>query len=209
MDSGAGSGAVMTGATLSTIGAGAGSASGAGAGGAALGGVGLAFATFFFAFGATCLGADSATNAGFSVTTSWAGTGAGADGISAATSSTGVWVTGADSGLVAQADRIRTERIKAAGKAILSVLGMEFSRNTVGDMTSGQNLPTDILSPANNLVPQTIKFQSFGCLHLVTHLPQYIQTVAELRRARRCLQVAVKPYRSLARHLFQCARLGK
>ena len=144
---GLGSGGITAGAAGTTIGAGAMT----GSGGAALGGVCLT--TCFLVFGTTCLGAGSVTTAGCSATATGAGADStatsGADGCSAAT--TAGAGAGASFGLVAQADNAKAEKRRATGIAILSFLDIAFSRNTVGDMRSGGNLPT--VSNA----PQTIK----------------------------------------------------
>jgi hypothetical protein len=148
---GLGSGGKTAGAACSTIGAGAAT----GGGGTALDGVLLALATFFFAFGTTCLGAGAALTAGRSAMTTGAGAGSGAasgaDGFSAATTTGADAATGISFGLVAQADKTKAEKRRAAGIATLGDLDMAFSKNTVGDLGLGWNLPTV------NMVPQTIK----------------------------------------------------
>jgi hypothetical protein len=124
-----------------------------------MGGAGLALTTFLFGFCTTGWGAGSATataagsgsGAGSGATSGAAGASTGAATSTGATASTGAGAATGDSfGFDAQPDKVRAERSKTAGTTKLSVLGMEFSRNTVGDMLSGRNLPTDIL------VPQTI-----------------------------------------------------
>lgn len=164
---GLGSGGKTAGAAGTTIGAGAITGSGGAAGGVCL-------ATTFLAFRTACLGAGLATTAGFSAMTTGAGAGSGAatgaDGFSATTSTGAGAATGTASGLVAQADKARAERSSATGTTTLSVLDMEFSRNTVADARSGRNLPTV------SIAPQTIKCRSNGCstnavLHALAALP--------------------------------------
>jgi hypothetical protein len=147
------SGGKTAGAAFSTIGAGAAT----GVGVTALGGVILALATFLFAFWTTCLGAGATLTAGCSAMIAEAGAGSGAasgaDGFSAATTTGAGAATGTSFGLVAQADKTKAEKRRAAGIATLSVLDMAFSKNTIGDLELelGWNLPTV------NRAPQTIK----------------------------------------------------
>ena len=151
---GLGSGRATDGASLFTIGAGAGRGAGT-----ALGRWRLTI--FFFAFGIiSCWGAGSATAGDCSAMTIGAGavtiSAAGAGGVSAATSTGAGAATGSTFGLVAQADKAKAVRNKITGMTTLSVLDMAFSRGTVGDIRSRRNLPTVIKTR------QTIQYRFIG-----------------------------------------------
>lgn len=111
-----GGGGATTGASCSTTGAGAAT----GAGGAALGATGWIFATLFFAFLTSCLGA------GCSATAAGAGCASATTGFSA---TTGAWLDGATatgSGFVAHAESTNAENSRVTGIATLDILDMEF-----------------------------------------------------------------------------------
>lgn len=124
------------GITIGTTGAGAATGAATGAGGVALGLVCLA--TFFLTFGDSCLGVGSgvATGAG-------AGSGAatGADGVSATVSIWAGGATGVGSFLVAQADKVKADKMSTSGSVIWSDFDMQYSGNWVDDLIPGRIFP--------------------------------------------------------------------
>ncbi len=134
---GLGSGGEAAGAAGITIGAG----TITGGGVTALATLLLALDVFFLA----TFAAGFATSAGCSATATGAGAGSGiatGAGDFSATAATGAGAaTGTSAGLVAQADKAKAERNRAADTTTLGVLDMAFSPDTVSGMRSGGIFP--------------------------------------------------------------------